>query len=672
MTSKRARGRVDAAILQDPRESSRREWLEPDGLGGFASGTLSGVRTSRYHALLLAAMQPPTERRVLVNGLEEEIVCEHDRFPLSSQRYRPDIVHPQGFRNMTSFELYPWPRWEFTFPLARGAKAVVAKEIFVPRGQSITVIRWTLFSGSPSLLRIRPLLSGRDYHGLQTAGEIDTRFQSSRHGVSWRPHAAIPAIHAGHNGRYHHDPNWYWSFAYGIEEHRGLEAHEDLWSPGEITFSLAPGSPAVLILSTDAIGAPAERAAEKLGAGERARRARLKKPATWEAELERNSDAFLVRRGAGRTIVAGYPWFTDWGRDTFISMRGLCLATGRLDMARGILLEWAKTVDMGMLPNRFADEGDQAEYNSVDASLWFVNVAGEFLAKTKNKDLKILWPAMSAIMRGYHDGTRYGIRVDADGLVRAGEPGSQLTWMDAKFESECFTPRIGKPVEIQALWLNALKTMSALEPKAAPIFKSPRSAKGAKRAAPLSLDWEKLFRRGAISFRKRFWNPKTSCLFDVVDGPSGDEAAIRPNQLFAVSLPAALLPAARARAVVDAAEKHLLTPIGLRTLAPKDPGYIGRYKGGRRERDAAYHNGTVWPWLLGPFVEAWVRVRKNSKKAKTDARRFLAALDAHMESWCLGSVAEVADGDAPHNPGGCPAQAWSVAEPLRLMKDVLQ
>jgi predicted glycogen debranching enzyme len=380
----------------------------------------------------------------------------------------------------------------------------------------------------------------------------------------------------------------------------------------------------------------------------------------FETPLDLAADAYIVSRGRGKTIVAGYPWFTDWGRDTFISMRGLCLATGRLDDARGILLEWAKTVSHGMVPNRFTDTGDKPEFNSVDASLWFIVAVHDFLRvserasfRVSDEERSLLQAAVRDILEGYAAGTRHGIRCDEDGLLAAGEPGVQLTWMDAKVDDWVVTPRIGKPVEVQALWYNALRIGSIHE------------ARWGSRAEAV--------RR---AFEAKFWNAERGCLFDVVDAdhiPGRTDAAIRPNQVFAVGgLPFALLKGARARAVVDAAEKHLVTPLGLRSLAPCEPGYRGRFGSTVLERDGAYHQGMVWCWLIGPFVEAWVRVRGNSAEAKIEARqRFIAPLQAHLQEAGLGHVSEVADGDAPHEPAGCPFQAWSLGELIRLHRVVL-
>jgi predicted glycogen debranching enzyme len=368
----------------------------------------------------------------------------------------------------------------------------------------------------------------------------------------------------------------------------------------------------------------------------------------------------LVKRGGGQTIVAGYPWFTDWGRDTFISLRGLCLATGRLDEARDILLEWSGVVSEGMLPNRFPDQGDQPEYNSVDASLWYIIAVYDFLQAPRLRSStvspsqkKLLQKAIEAILAGYSQGTRYGIRMDGDGLVAAGAPGVQLTWMDAKIGDWVVTPRIGKPVEIQALWLNALWIGSRFSPH-----------------------WEERFALGMESFRARFWNEQGGYLYDVVDvdhQPGKIDPTFRPNQIFAVGgLPVALIDGERACRIIEAVTRRLWTPMGLRSLAPEEPGYTPKYDGGVNDRDGVYHQGTVWPWLSGAFVEAWVRVHGGSEEVKRAAReRFVAPFMEHLKTAGLGHISEIADGNQPHTPRGCPFQAWSLAELMRLDRAVL-
>ena len=629
-----------------------REWLEADGEGGYASGTVAGIRTRRYHALLLVATTPPTGRMVLVNGFEAWVTTPAGRFALSSQRYAPGVTHPDGVRRIARFEPEPWPRW--TFQLEDGTS--VEQETFVPRGAGAVAVTWRLSEMRAGVtLTVRPLLSGRDHHALHHENPY-FRFDAAQSGdrVEWRPYPSVPAIVARSNGRYAHRPEWYRNFRYEAERARGLDFTEDLATPGIFTWDLSSGE-AVWILGAAGDAAesppssePAPALVQRWRASERVRRA-------VPSRLIRSAGSYIVRRGEGKSIIAGYPWFTDWGRDTFIAMRGLCLATGRLDDAREILLQWAGMVSEGMLPNRFPDAGERAEYNTVDASLWFVVAVHDFLEASAAQgrpataaDRDALRAAIDAILDGYMRGTRYGIRCDADGLVAAGQSGVQLTWMDAVVDGRVVTPRIGKPVEVQALWLNALRIGGA--------FSTQRL---------------RVLRAGSRAFRARFWNASGGYLNDVVDVDHQAgmvDTTFRPNQVLAVGgLPFPVFAGARARRVVDAVEARLLTRMGLRTLAPDDSAYVPQYEGGVRERDAAYHQGTAWPWLMGPFAEAWVRVRGGTTAAKCEARRrFLAPLLRLLDRAGLGHISEIADGDPPFTPRGCPFQAWSLGEALRL------
>ncbi|HET9270836.1 MAG TPA: amylo-alpha-1,6-glucosidase [Vicinamibacterales bacterium] len=630
-----------------------REWLEPDGLGGFASGTESGIRTRRYHALLLTAATPPTGRVALVNGVEVWADTPAGSFALSAQRYEPGVDHPDGATRITSFTTEPWPTWTFTLPDG----TVIEHSIVVRHGQPTVSLSWRLVRPMSGVaLRVRPLVSGRDYHALHRENGA-FRFEPSCGGAVrvWSPYERLPSIHVLTNGTYEHAPDWYRHFRYEAEYERGLDGTEDLASPGVFRFSLDDVAAEIVFAAAAhdetpfEPGAGATAFAAALRDCERARRA------AFPSRLHRAADAYLVARGSGRTIVAGYPWFTDWGRDTFIALRGICLAAGRVDDARRILVEWAGTISEGMLPNRFADHGEEPEFNSVDASLWFVIAVHELFeaaartgAVLERNDCRRLESAVDAILTGYAAGTRFGIRLDADGLLAAGEPGVQLTWMDAKVGDWVVTPRIGKPVEVQALWLNALWL-----------------------AGQRTSRWLDVFERGRQAFGERFWNDTTGALNDVVDvnhEPGTFDASFRPNQIFALGgLPVALVEGVLAQQAIDAIERRLWTPIGLRSLAPGEPGYIGHYGGGVRERDGAYHQGTVWPWLLTAFVDAWVRVRGNRAGARAAARRrFLDPLLAHLGAQGVGHVSEIADGDAPHRPNGCPFQAWSVGEALRL------
>jgi len=621
------------------------EWLEADAQGGFASGTVGGERTRRYHALLLVATHPPGGRVILVNGIEAWVTTPDGNHPITSQRYMPDVVYPDGWLHVTRFSRDPWPSWRFVLP---GGTEIV-QELFVSRETSETVLRWRREGASgPCRLNVRPLISGRDYHALHRenpACNLDSAVNGAN--VAWRPYASLPQICASSNGDYHAEADWYRNFLYTAERDRGLDCIEDLASPGRFGFDLEQNRAVLTLSARGVVDVDAERHAEELAEMERGRRGGAASPFFAPASC------YVVEGGRGTTVVAGFPWFTDWGRDTFIAMRGLLLATGRLAEADAILLTWSGQVDQGMLPNRFSESDGAAEYNTVDAPLWFVVAVEEFLrtasaAGYQPRDEARLAQAVQAILDGFAGGTRHGIALDADGLVRAGEAGLQLTWMDAKIGNRVVTPRIGKPVEIQALWINALRI-----------------------AGRWSNRWAATACAAQASFQARFPNPENGGLFDVVDVDhrlGENDRRIRPNQIFAVGgLPYPVLEGDLAHGVVDLVERVLLTPLGLRSLAPDDADYVPRYRGGPAERDAAYHQGTVWPWLIGPFVEAWLRVRGHSQAAKAEARaRFMPPLVAHLETAGLGHVSEVADGDPPHTPGGCPFQAWSLGELVRV------
>jgi len=614
-----------------------REWLEADELGGFASGTVAGYRTRRYHALLLPATTPPTGRVALVNGVEAWIDLGAGSMPLSTQRYGPDVTYPRGLDHIADFASEPWPTWTYRFPDGTS----IVQEIMAAHGDGSVLLTWRRIAGTgDATLRVRPLLSGRDYHALMRENPaFDFTAGTNGGNATWHPYRDRPAICALSTGTYLQQPDWYRNFLYAEEAARGLDCVEDLASPGTFTFDLAAGDASLVLRAGDSIADSAATVATRIRAAETARRAGL-------TPIDRAAEAYIVRRGAGHSIIAGYPWFTDWGRDTFISMRGLVLARGRYDVAASILDDWAAAVSQGMLPNRFTDAGEPPQYNAVDASLWFVVVAHEFLAKgsPSQSQRKELVAACDAIIDGYTRGTRYGIGMDADGLLACGEPGVQLTWMDAKVGDRVITPRIGKPVEVQALWINALR------------LSGPRCTAQAKRAQ--------------AAFGARFFNSATGCLYDVVDVDHRAglvDTGIRPNQIFAVGgLPYAIVDGERARSIVARVEQSLLTTFGLRTLAAVDPQYAGRYEGGVAQRDGAYHQGTVWPWLMGAFVDAWLRVNGNDAQKRAEAYyHYVAPLEAHLGMPGLGHLCEIADGDEPHLPHGCPFQAWSLGELIR-------
>ncbi|HEY6079294.1 MAG TPA: amylo-alpha-1,6-glucosidase [Polyangiaceae bacterium] len=631
------------------------EWLEPDGLGGFASGTRGGLRTRGYHGLLLCALKPPQDRRMMVQGFVAWIETAAARAELWPQAYAGGHVR-EADATLEHFSHEPWPSWRLRTTLG----PCLEVELFVPQGRPAVALRFRLVEPFDGLVRlfVRPLMSGRDFHALHHENRAFC-FTAQRQGelVRFTPYAGAPAVQSLSNGRFESVPDWYRAFHYAEEKARGLDHLEDLATPGLLQLELEHEQRDFWWLLqaevTGALAVPMEGAAtfvQLLRRGELERRQTVKDP------LERAAAAYLVRRGEGKTVIAGYPWFGDWGRDTFIALRGLCLARGDFDTARAILGEWAGAVSEGMLPNRFSDHAaEPPEYNSVDAALWFVVTAHELMAMQAlpANEREALQAATLAIVRGYLAGTRFGIGADTDGLLAAGAPGVQLTWMDAKVGDWVVTPRRGKPVEIQALWLTALTYAAELDPEL--------------------YTWRN---RAQLAFRQRFWNPARSMLYDVVDvehAPGSADASCRPNQIFAAGgLPFTWLPADQALAVVSAVERELWTPLGLRSLEPGHPDYRPHYGRDRLERDGAYHQGTAWAWLLGPFVEAWVKVHGGTAQAKAEARRrFVEPLRAHLPRAGLGHVSEIADGAPPHTPRGCPFQAWSLGELIRLERLVL-
>jgi predicted glycogen debranching enzyme len=636
-----------------------REWLCANGLGGFASGTVAGLPTRRYHGLLVAALEPPVGRTVLVTGLAERLAYDGAVYELSTARWADGTVAPDGYRLIERFHLDgTTPVWHYA-----SADALVEKRVWMEPGANTTYVRFRLLrpgAAGPVRLELRALVNYRDFHVTTRGPGWVMAVAPLEHGLRVTAYdGARPlTIQApGAAGEPAHD--WYVGFRLSAEEARGLDALDDSLHAGTLAATLAPDRPLTVVLSAEAHpDLDGERAwarrraheTEVLLAWRKAQPAAGLAPA-WIEHLVLAADQFVVSRPlaedpGGLSVIAGYHWFGDWGRDTMIALPGLTLATGRPEVARRILNTFARFVDGGMLPNVFPDAGERPEYNTVDAALWYVEAVRAYHEATGDGGaVRELYPALEQIVRGYAAGTRYGIRVDpADGLVTAGEPGVQLTWMDARVGDWVVTPRVGKPVEINALWYSALVAMAGL----------------ARALGRPATEWEAMAARAAAGFA-RFWNAEAGYCYDVIDGPAGHEAALRPNQILAVSLSASALPAERQRRVVDACARRLLVSYGLRSLAPGEPGYQPRYAGGPRERDGAYHQGTAWAWLLGPFALAYDRVHGD----RTTARALLEPMAQHLGEYGVGSIAEVFDAEPPFAPGGCIAQAWSVAETLR-------
>jgi predicted glycogen debranching enzyme len=642
----------ERAVCGDLGEASSLEWLETNGIGGFACSTIAGLNTRRYHALLTAATRPPVGRVVLLSKLEETLVAGEQRFELSANRY-VGAIHPHGYEFLGSFRLDPFPVFRY-----RCGDLQLEKTVFLVHGENTVVIQYELLGdlrGRACTLEVRPLIAFRDYHGLTHANDALRRDVASRAALAAiAPYPDLPSLYFAHSAESIDASGvWFYNFEYEREKERGLDAEEDLYSPLLLRFDLEENASATIIASTSEHAA---MEAHRLREQEIQRRSHIVRHAPAEDPfaklLTAAADQFIVARGDQTSVIAGYPWFGDWGRDTMISLPGLTLVTGRFDEARNILRAFARNIDQGMLPNSFPDSGEKPEYNTADATLWMFHAVHELLRYTGDYDFvrAELYQPLAEIIAWHERGTRYGIHLDSDGLLHAGEPGVQLTWMDAKLGDWVVTPREGKAVEIQALWYNALRVMEQLASR----FNEHEA----------SSRYGLLAERARARFTEAFWNESAGCLYDVVSG-EGTDGSIRPNQIFAVSLPYPLLASDQALRVVEVVEWELLTPFGLRTLSPRDPRYRGRYEGDVRSRDGAYHQGTVWPWLLGPFLSAYVKVHGGTSEARRRADQFLDPLRAHLGEAGLGQISEVFDGDAPHHPGGCFAQAWSVAEVLR-------
>jgi predicted glycogen debranching enzyme len=651
--------KFDRSICNDFAAASSREWLVTNGIGGFASGTVAGCATRRYHGLLFAALNPPLGRTQLVAALDEIISYAGINYELATHEWASGAIAPQGLQLIESFHLDGTiPTWVYALGDAR-----LQKQIWMCQGENTTCVRYALLgAASPLHFYAKALVNYRDFHGSTHAGDWRMHIDPVRKGVRITAfEGAVPFYLKSSSASVETQHTWYRDCFFRLERQRGLDDHEDHLFAAQFHALLEPGSSLTLTFSTN--DNPPPEGADILSE-ETARDAALLNSfresvsASDSANLRQlalAADQFIVRRPLpdnldGHSVIAGYHWFGDWGRDTMIALPGLSLTTGRAEIAREILLAFAQFVDGGMLPNNFPDAGGHPEFNTIDAALWYFEAVRQYFADTRDRaTLQNLFPILAGMVEAHVAGTRYNIHIDPeDGLLYGGGPGVQLTWMDAKIGDWVVTPRTGKPVEINALWINALESMTQF----------------ARTLELPSTRFETLGAAAKSSFQ-RFWNPDRNYLYDVLDSPGiGNDISLRPNQILAVSLPYSPLSPEQQRAVVDTCERELLTPFGLRSLGPREPGYISHYGGSPHDRDAAYHQGTVWGWLLGPFALAYFRVHQN----KSQARRFLEPQSQAIGAYGLGTLAEIYDADPPHNPCGCIAQAWTVAEFLRAWK----
>ncbi|HKW64060.1 MAG TPA: amylo-alpha-1,6-glucosidase [Candidatus Acidoferrum sp.] len=642
--------------------AERREWLVTNGIGGYASGTVSDNLTRRYHGYLVAALHPPVGRTQLVAKLEESASYDGTDYALATNRWASGAVEPKGYLQIESFCLEgTTPVWQFAL-----AEALLEKRIWMRHGENSTYVQYSLLQGSgPVRLALKALVNYRDFHSATHAGNWRMKIESAEHGIKITAYeGAIPFYLVSPDARFEPKHEWYRDYSLPMEKERGLDDQEDHLLAATANLELAVGKSATFVLTTndhaDLNGAQAcaehiERERKLCAKWQESDAQGASVAPAWVRQLILAADQFVVKRSLpdepdGKSIIAGYHWFGDWGRDTMIALPGLTLTTGRPEIAKKILLAFARYVDKGMLPNNFPDAGGSPEYNTVDAALWYFEAVRQYFEATKDAETIVrLYPVLDQIINAHFKGTRYHIHVDeADGLLYAGEEGVQLTWMDAKVGNWVVTPRIGKPVEVNALWYNALKTMAKL---ASITGKNPKAFAEKAEMARESFD--------------KFWNSGGNYCHDVIDEPRlGKDASLRPNQIFAVSLPESPLSPERQKAVVDVCARRLLTLYGLRSLAQDEHGYQGHYGGGPRERDGAYHQGTVWGWLMGPFVLAHLRVYSDRKAAQS----FIEPLGTQIFSDGLGTLSEIYDGDAPFTPRGCIAQAWTVAEVLRAWR----
>lgn len=630
--------------------SSVREWLVTNGIGGYACGTISGILTRRYHGLLIAALRPPVQRILMLTKIDETVTYGSGSYSLAVNRWRFGYVAPDGYRWLGQFNLEgTTPVW--TYPLGN---ARLEKRVWMQPGANTTYIRYDMIGGEiPVALELKVLVNYRDHHFNVHAGGWQMQISPVEHGIQVNAYDGAQPFYVRCVGVFV-EPQHIWTvdFYLSLEEYRGYDPFDDNLFAARFVVTLAPGQSCTIVASTepeaglDGIVAYKERQAYEAVLLDRA--GTLPDPRLQPLILA--ADQFLVRRALpdtpeGRSVIAGYPWFADWGRDAMIGLPGLTLATGRPELARQILRTYRHFVDQGMLPNFFPDAERMPDYTTIDATLWYFESARAYYRTTG--DLAVvreLFPVFQDIVGWFQRGTRHQIHVDpTDGLLYAGEPGPPVTWMDAQFGDWVVTPRIGKPVEINALWYNALGVMAEF---ARLLGESPDPYETA--AAQMRQSFA------------RFWNPERGYCFDVLDGPEGNDSSLRPNQIFAVSHAADLLTPEQQRAVVDVCERRLLTPRGLRSLGTDEPAYIGRYGGDAGTRDAAYHQGTTWGWLLGIFVTAHWRVYQDANRALA----YLEPLFQNLEEHGVGNLSEIFDGDHPFSPRGCIAQAWTVAQCL--------
>lgn len=652
-------GRFGADFLSTYEEGIKREWVIGNGLGGYASSTIIGAGTRTYHGLLVAAPENSPGRLLLLSTLDEEISIGEEIYKLAVHKY-PDTVSPTGFNYLSEFVRNPFPQWVY-----QPGDFTVKKKVFMAHNSNTTYILYDITSRREgALLRIFPLVSSRDFNLTARSSYLSFFQRAGPSGVNLASSIGF-TFFISSNLQYNPDPVWHYNIEYDTERQRGLNFQEDNFNPGYFECKLEPGTSRFFVaVSTGDISSLTLEKVDKLYLREANRQNLLaldsKLKESYALKLLKATDVFVVKnRSTGEnTVIAGYHWYSDWGRDAMISLPGLLLIPYRFDEAKSILNNFSRYIRRGLIPNTFPAFGGDPVYNTVDASLWFIHALDRYFAYTHDfLFLSDVWDTVDEIIDYYCKGTDFGIGMDPDYLIRHGP---QLTWMDAKVGEWAVTPRAGKACEINALWYSALKTASYL---------------GLLLGEDVS-KYEALAAGVASNFENAFWNPEANCLFDLIyqdeAGNQIKDPAIRPNQIFAVSLPYTMLSPEKENAIVDRVETDLLTPFGLRTLSKDHFLYKGQYHGDALTRDTAYHNGTVWPWLLGAFVKAYLKTHNYSSGSTEYMKSLLEGFDEHLETAGIGTISEVFDGDYPHAPGGTIAQAWSVAEILRAyVEDIL-
>lgn len=641
--------------------ADEREWLVTNGLGSFASGSISGANTRRYHGLLAAALNPPGARNMVLSRIEEHVNGDN----LATSVWGPEVVSPRGFEKIVAFSATPVPTWAFDL-----GDAILIKQVLMTPGAQQVVIGYSMAAKSKDAKHLAVdlhfLVNHRDIHG-ETKGHHHWRFlqESGAKRVRIKDKEGDPEMTIAYpRGAWREEPDWYWGYWWPREADRGLNDREDLHHAGVLGFDLSDGESVAIVVSLESmvVVPRLEDVVREVVDHQEMLLEQAGRPVHHVArKLVLAADNFVVWRNStdNYSILAGYHWFSDWGRDAMISLPGITLATGRPDVARGVFHTFQKCMDKGLLPNSFPENGDAPSYNTADATLWMAWALKEYLDWTGDLDfVRQMLPDLEEVVEWYQRGTHHGIRVDEDGLVVSGDESTSLTWMDSRVNGVAATPRHGKPVELSALWYNFLRTVQALHDAC--------ESDGSRHAALAAQTKE--------SFRK-FWNPDKNCLYDVLRADGTKDDAVRPNQLLAVSLQPDLLTDEQSRAVLKIVEAKLLTPFGLRSLAANEPGYCGVYgqgiPAGAEKRDASYHQGTVWAWLLGPWVDARMRLHGKSEEnvAEITAQLLMLFLHHLPNEAGLGLVSEIFDGDAPHAPRGCIGQAWSVAELLRVLAE---